>query len=388
MNYTKRISTDNLEIGMYITTETKGVADGKMQNEGFILREETLKKLREKGLQDVFIDVKKGKDSRFAHPILSNNVSFKPRLTLKVEREKAEKVYGEARGLVADLLNNVKMGKAIDVAPVDELADYINNSILNNPNALQCLSQIREKDRYLLEHSVNVGILMSVFSTYLGFEKTTVKELTTGALLHDIGKIRVPSEILNKAGKLDEDEWIEMKRHVVYGQEVLIKSEGISEIAKSICGLHHERLDGTGYPLGLDDKKIDVYGRMAAIVDVYDAVTASRCYHQGMPPFKAMKLLVTMSETHLDKSLVYSFIRCMSVYPVGTVVELNSGKLGVVIEPNLELPNKPIIRIFYNMTGCHYEQSRIVNLATSTLDIEIVKTWHPDELNICIHNFL
>ncbi|WP_086929904.1 HD-GYP domain-containing protein [Agarilytica rhodophyticola] len=388
MSHIKRISTEHLEIGMYITTETKGVADGKMQNEGFIQRQDTLDKLREKNLKEFFIDVSKGKDSRFAHPILSNNVSFKPRLTLKVEREKAERVYGEARGMVEDLLNDVKMGKAIDVAPVNELADDINNSILNNPNALQCLSQIREKDRYLLEHSVNVGILMSIFSTYLGFDKNTVKELTTGGLLHDIGKIRVPSEILNKAGKLTDDEWVEMKRHVVYGQEVLIKSEGISDIAKSICGLHHERLDGTGYPMGIDESKIDVYGRMAAIVDVYDAVTASRCYHEGMAPFKAMKLLVSMTESHLDKTLVYSFIRCMSVYPVGTVIELSNGKLGVVIEPNLELSNKPIVRIFYNMKSRHYEQCRILNLATSKLDIEIVKTWHPDELDICIHNFL
>lgn len=388
MNSIKRISVTHLEVGMYVTDQTEGLADGKMQERGFIKRDETLSKIQAKGVRDVFIDISKGKDSSFAMPILSKDVSFKPRVSLKVERAKAQRVYGEARGLVTDILNNVKMGKAIDVTPVQDLAEDINNSILCNPNALQCLSQIREKDKYLLEHSVNVGILMSIFSTFLGFDKQTVKELTTGALLHDIGKIRVPDEVLNKPGSLTDEEWTEMKRHVVYGQAVLAKSEGISDIAKSICALHHERLDGTGYPMALAGDNIDTYGRMAAIVDVYDAVTATRCYHDGMSPFKAMKLLLSLGDAHFDKSLVYSFIRCMSVYPVGTVVELDNGRLGVVVESNLEMPNKPKLRIFYNMKHKHYEKPSLLDLANSRVEQEIVKTWHPDELGINIDDFL
>ncbi len=388
MSNIKRIPVSKLEVGMYVTNQTEGLADGNMQEKGFIKRPDTLQKIQSKGVRDVFIDISKGKDSAFAAPILSKDTTFKPRVPLKAERAKAQRVYGEARGLVSDVLNNVKMGKAIDVAPVAELAEDINNSILNNPNALQCLSQIREKDKYLLEHSVNVGILMSIFSTYLGFDKVTVKELTTGALLHDIGKIRVPSEVLNKPGALTDDEWVEMKRHVVYGQAVLTKSEGISDIAKSICALHHERLDGSGYPMGLAGDDIQIYGRIAAVVDVYDAVTASRCYHEGMSPFKAMKLLLSLADNHFDRSLVYSFIRCMSVYPVGTVVELDNGRLGVVIESNLETPNKPRLRIFYNMTHKHYEKPSLLDLASSSVENEIIKTWHPDELDIKIDDFL
>ncbi len=388
MSNIKRIPVSKLEVGMYVTNQTEGLADGDMQEKGFIKRPETLQKIQSKGVRDVFIDISKGKDSAFAAPILSKNTAFKPRVPLRAERVKAQRVYGEARGLVSDVLNNVKMGKAIDVAPVAELAEDINNSILNNPNALQCLSQIREKDKYLLEHSVNVGILMSIFSTYLGFDKPTVKELTTGALLHDIGKIRVPSEVLNKPGALTDDEWIEMKRHVVYGQAVLTKSEGISDVAKSICALHHERLDGSGYPLGLAGDDIQIYGRIAAVVDVYDAVTASRCYHDGMSPFKAMKLLLSLADNHFDRSLVYSFIRCMSVYPVGTVVELDNGRLGVVIESNLETPNKPRLRIFYNMSHKHYEKPSLLDLASASVEHEIIKTWHPDELDINIDDFL
>ncbi len=387
-SHIRRIPISKLEVGMYITDQTEGIADGKLQSKGFINREETLAKIQAKGVGDIFIDVAKGKDSAFACPILSKDTTFKARVTLREEREKAERVYGEARGLVTDVLNNVKLGKAIDVTPVAELAEDINNSILNNANALQCLSQIREKDKYLLEHSVNVGILMSIFSTYLGFDKPTVKELTTGALLHDIGKIRVPSEILNKPGALTDEEWIEMKRHVIYGQAVLAKSPGISDIAKSICAQHHERLDGTGYPIGMAGEDIDTYGRLAAIVDVYDAVTASRVYHDGMSPFKAMKLLLSLADNHFDKALVYSFIRCMSVYPVGTLVELTNGRLGVVIESNLETPNKPRLRVFYNLKHKHYEKPQVVDLARSQANLDIVKTWHPEELGISIDEFL
>lgn len=388
MSYIKRIPLNKLEVGMYVTEQSKGVADGQVQDKGFIRREDTLKKLQARKIAEVFIDVQKGKDSPFALPVLSDQTAFKERIVLKEERTKAEKVYGEARDLMSGMLNDVKMGKAIDVTPVEELAEDINHSILNNPNALLCLSQIREKDQYLLEHSINVGVLMSVFATHLGYDKETVKELTTGGLLHDIGKIRVPYNILNKPGKLTDEEWNEMKMHVAYGQAVLQESQGISDIAKSICGLHHERLDGSGYPLGLDGDDINVYGRMAAVVDVYDAVTASRCYHKGMPPFEAMKLLVKISETHLDKGLVYNFIRCMSVYPVGTLVELNNGLVGVVIEPNLQMPNAPRIRTFFNNRRRSFEKTKVWDLSNKNVELKIVCTREADELGVNVNDYL
>ena len=389
MSHIKSIALKHVELGMYVTEKTDGVADGSMQEKGFIHRDETLTKLKNKGITELFIDVSKGKDSPYAVPVLSKSTQFKSRVKLSEERTKAEKVYGEARTLVGDLMNDVKMGKAIDVGAVQELADDIDNSVLNNPNALLCLSQIREKDKYLLEHSINVGILMSIFSTSMGYDKATVKELTTGAFLHDVGKILVPSEVLNKPGKLTAKEWIEMKRHVVYGQQVLNKSEGISDIAKSICGLHHERLDGTGYPVGYKADEINVYGRMAAVVDVYDAITAARCYHDGKSPFEAMRFLLKLGgEGHLDVKLVYNFIRCMSVYPVGTLVELDNGKLGVVQQANNEKPDRPLLKIFFNLRSRSYEKISELNLASTSVHAKIVCTHHPDEFGICLPDFM
>lgn len=386
MSHIKQIAVHNLTVGMYVSDQSEGIADGKILDKGFIQREETVKKIQAKGLTHVWIDVEKGEDSPFAVPLQKDGPHPKPRVSVSDEMGMAQKVHGEARGILDNIIMDVKLGRAIDVAPVEDLADDINNSVLNNPNALQCLSQIREKDKYLLEHSVNVGILMSIFATYMGFDKQLVKELTTGALLHDIGKIRVPSKILNKAGKLTDDEWIEMKLHVAYGQAVLMKTEGISDVAKSICALHHERLDGTGYPIGFKDHEIDLYGRLAAVVDVYDAITATRCYHEGKSPFEAMKILTSLGGTHLDKSLVYSFIRCMSVYPAGTLLELDNGKVGVVIEVTPRLPNKPIIRVFYSKKHKRYESPVVINLAKS--DLKVVATWHAEDLGVQLSDFL
>lgn len=386
MSDIKRIAADRLEVGMYVASQSQGVAGEGLLEKGFIQRQQTLDKLRLKSTADVFIDVSKGKDSIFAVPLSNNRNPSAYAVKPEQERMRAERVYGEARNLMSDVLQDVKMGKAIDVTPMASLAEDINTSVLTNANALLCLSQIRAKDKYLLEHSINVAILMSVFATYLDYPKAVVQELTLGALLHDIGKINVPAAILNKPGKLSGDEWAEMKRHVVYGEAVLFNSDGMSEIAKSICSLHHERLDGTGYPLGLQASDISAYGRMGAIVDVYDALTATRCYHRGLSPAKVMKMLLDMGDRHMDRDLVYSFVRCMGIYPVGALLEMQNGRLGVVIEVRNEKPDKPLVRLFYQNKYKRYESIEVVDLAKSNL--KVAKTWHPDDLSINVNDFL
>ncbi|PCK07000.1 MAG: phosphohydrolase [Alteromonadaceae bacterium] len=371
----KRVYISNLEVGMYVAQQSEGVADGKMMSQGFIRRVETIGKLKSKGIRELIIDTDKGIDSVLSIPLIEKAKPLVSRVKLDEERDKAEKIYGEARCILGNLLSNVKMGKSIDVSAVTELAENIDQSVLNNPNALLCLSQIREKDTYLLEHSINVGILMNIFSSYLGFERNTVIELTTGAVLHDIGKIRVASSILNKSGKLTPSEWEEMKRHVTYGEEVLLNSTGMTDISRSVCSFHHERLDGSGYPRGLKEDEVPIYGRMASVVDIYDAVTAERVYHKGMCPFTAMRFLKGLTDdNHLDKSLVYGFIRCMNVYPVGTLVELSNGRLAIVVETNSSKPDKPRVKSFYSLTSRLRESAKMVNLAAGDHAPKIVAT--------------
>jgi len=307
-----RIPVKHVEVGMFVSDTTPGLSSTGLNSRGLISKPETLNRLTKSGIVEIHIDTSKGKASNYSEPVSVWSRDVEPTKDLAEERERAEKVYGEARSLVDNIISDVKLGKAIDAGPVQELAEEIGESLYANSNALLCLSQIREKDEYLLEHSINVGVLMGVFARYLGYQKEQLTQMVTGAVLHDIGKIRVPTEILNKAGKLEADEWREMQNHVLYGEEVLIKSHGVSDIALKICAQHHEKLSGTGYPRGLKGKKVSIYGRLASIVDIYDAITADRCYHNGRSPFDSMRILTDLGkEEALDKSLVYQFIRCM-----------------------------------------------------------------------------
>jgi HD-GYP domain-containing protein (c-di-GMP phosphodiesterase class II) len=218
------VAIEHLELGMYVSDTTPGLKAAGLNSRGLISREETLAKLVASGVAEVYIDPTKGKNSRFALPLAADAASLKPKHSVAKERSNAESIYSQARSLVGNLMRDVKMGNSIDVGPVEDLADEINSSVINNANALVCLSQIREKNQYLLEHSINVGILMGVFTRFLGYSEKRRHQFVTGALLHDIGKIRVPNNILDKPGKLNDDEWAEMRRHVAYGEEVLAKS--------------------------------------------------------------------------------------------------------------------------------------------------------------------
>jgi HD-GYP domain-containing protein (c-di-GMP phosphodiesterase class II) len=310
------------------------------------------------------------------------------RMPVSQERDRAEKRYQQARNVIDEVLEDVRNNGSIDVAAVDETAEELLDSLNTNENALACLSHIRSKDTYLLQHSLNVGILLGIFGRSLRLETSVLKDLVIGGILHDIGKVLVPDEILHKPGKLDSDEWEEMKRHVTYGERILDVTEGLSDLSRSICQLHHERLDGTGYPRSLKAEQIDRFGRMAAICDVYDAVTADRVYHEGMAPDMALRKLIEWSIFHLDKELVYDFIRSLSVYPVGTLVELTGSRAAIIIEANRRSPKQPVVRVFYSTTNRHQIEPFVEDLAKKESRFDIVGTLDARQLNIDVTPFL
>ena len=383
-----KIPVSHVEVGMFVSETTPGLAKTGLNSRGMISRADTLATLKNSGVDEIHIDTSKGKSSTYSSPISIWDNASTPQTKLKEERKRAAKVYGEARSLVGSLISNVKLGKPIEVGPVEDLAEEISGSVLANSNALMCLSQIREKDQYLLEHSINVGILMGVFARYLGYKDETLHQLVTGALLHDIGKIRVPSHILNKQGKLTDSEWDEMKKHVLYGEEVLLNSPGITDIAISICAQHHEKMSGGGYPRNLKGDQISNVGRIASIVDIYDAITADRCYHNGKSPFSTMKILVDLAKNDLDKNLVYQFVRCMGIYPVGTLVELDNGRLGVVEQTDVKKPDSPIVKLFFDMKKRSYDAEQIINLADPDVELRIAKAHNPDEIKIKVKDVI
>jgi HD-GYP domain-containing protein (c-di-GMP phosphodiesterase class II) len=216
---------------------------------------------------------------------------------------------------------------------------------------------------------------MSIFAKYLGFDREVIEQLALGAFLHDIGKVLIPPEILHKPGKFTPQEYEVMKSHVYLGMEVLEDSPGLSKLIIEIVAQHHERLDGKGYPNQLNEQQVTQYGRMIAIVDSYDAMTAERVYKAGMHPIKAFKILMKETDNGYDTALVEQFINCLGIYPIGTLVKLTSGKLGLISRLNKAQPLLPFVRVFYNTR---------LNQAIAMEELDLSQAKHKDQIDCCI----
>ena len=399
----KRIPVSALKVGMYITDlNNDWIPHNTQRKKGVIKREETIERIRKLGVQYIYIDASKGADSQDSEPAtevdqrneaaLQASGALKPGHTATVPLAEeiviAQQVHRQAQGLVGNFMNDVKMGGAIDIAPIHQLADELQNSVFRNANALSCLGRIREKDNYLLEHSVNLSVLMSLFGNYRKLAPDILHQTIVGALLHDLGKILIPDEILHKPGRLSPEEFEVMKLHARHSRDILASTEGIGEITVITAAQHHEKLDGSGYPEGLKGDEITEYGRMVAITDVYDAITADRVYHKGMTPTQGLKKLLEWSGDHLDPVLVKQFIRCIGLYPVGSLVLLESGRLGVVVETNDADQRLPVVRVMYHTRFRLPITVETIDLSRPGNQDRIVRAVDPEDYKLDIRKFL
>ena len=406
----KWVEVDQLSVGMYVTRVKEGWGgDTNLKAEGLITRADTIQRFKAMGVSHVFIDVDKGSDSPLAveynpndpapvvpnkEPTLIQTAELETDLetdsgtSFEDEFDNAMDVRSRAMSLAQDLLNNAKMGHSFERDQVDHIASEISQSLTQNPNALLSLMRLRKKDDYLLEHSLNVAVLMGVLSSSLGITGELHHDLVLGAFVHDIGKIKVPENILHKAGSFEEHEWPVMRKHVEFGIEILQGVEGMPQVAMDICAQHHERLDGRGYPNALNAEQISHHGRMASVVDVYDAITAERVYSTGVEPTLALKRMLSWGGTHLDKELIYQLIRCISVYPAGAMVQLQSGHIGFVQEVNLKQPSRPIVRLIFDSKRNIKIDERKIDLSYTDLYGQVTTAIDPDDYSLDLHDYL
>lgn len=389
----KIIPVSQLLPGMFVQSVTKQTGSIKIKNQGWVKTQAGINNLIKAGILEIEIDP----DKTLIDTVPEKDLIATP--TTKIKRDpwqkthsaeqemgKAKKLYDEAKTLQIKAFKDIKAGRDIDIAPFKELASGFMDSVFRNQDALACLTQMRQKDAYLLEHSINVSILMGIFAKHLSIEKNIIVELTTGALLHDIGKIKIPDEILNKPGRFTDEEFKIMKLHSLFSKEILEES-GLTGIAVDIAGMHHERLDGKGYPFGKKGDEISQYVRMASIVDVYDALTAERVYKAGMEPIKAFKILKDGCPDSFDPVLLNKFIQCIGIHPVGTLVRLSSQRVGLVTESNPSTPLKPIVKTFYSAKHSRYTEIKDIDLSNKkTLDT-LESAVKPKEYNIDLERF-
>lgn len=250
------------------------------------------------------------------------NVAVEPRQGWKQETgsfmkvlQRARESYGRTHDYIQRVLEDVRLGRAIDLAEARQLVNELVSSIMANESALVWLTMLKHRDEYTSQHSINVCIMSLVFGRHLGLSEGDLRELGHGALLHDIGKMKVPLDILNKTGRLTDDEMEELKRHASYGYELLKDSEHISARALDIVRSHHERVDGSGYPRGLKAGEIGQFPMIVSVVDVYDAITSDRVYHMGISPYEALNLMYGWTPHSFQRDMVEAFIKCLGIYP-------------------------------------------------------------------------
>lgn len=298
------------------------------------------------------------------------NVTAEPRQGWKQETgsflsvlQRARESYGRTHEYINHVLEDVRLGRAIDPADARQVVNELVDSIMANESALVWLTMLKHRDEYTSQHSINVCVMSLVFGRHLGLSEQDLRELGHGALLHDIGKMKVPLDILNKTTRLTDDEMVELKRHAGYGYELLKDSEHIGARALDIVRSHHERVDGSGYPRGLKATEIGQFPMIVSVVDVYDAITSDRVYHMGISPHEALNLMYGWTPNSFLRDMIEAFIKCLGIYPIGSIVELETGEVGVVMTMNLAQRMRPIVTLVLDAEKRPYPVRKLLNLA-------------------------
>ena len=396
----KKINVKQLRIGMYIQELCSSWMDSPFWQKSFMLENQaSLDKVNISKIQEVWIDTNKGLDTVIDRIVI--DASSKPEeklvpavkipmlfkdirpVSMDEEMVRAVNIVGNSKQAVFSMFNEARMGNAVDAEKAMPLVEEIASSVMRNPGALIGLARLKTADDYTYMHSVAVCALMIALSRQLGLDDDKTREAGLAGLLHDIGKMAVDLDILNKPGKLTDAEFISVKEHPAAGHRMLLEANGVGEIALDVCLHHHEKMDGSGYPDRLSGDQISLYARMGAVCDVYDAITSNRPYKQGWCPAESLHKMSEWSKGHLDEAVFQAFVMSIGIYPVGTLVRLQSGRLGVVIEQQVgKSLMSPKVRVFFSTKSSTYITPELLDLAGPGLQDKIVMREDADKWDL------
>ena len=280
----------------------------------------------------------------------------------------------------------VKTGK-VSIRAVQSQVDNIINDLVNNSEIMYGMSEVKEYDDYTYEHSVNVCILSLVLGIDQDYSHAQLRSLGIGSMLHDIGKIKIPLEIINKPDRLTYEELIAVKQHPWAGFKLATATNDLPRGAGQAILQHHEHIDGRGYPRGIDEANIHEFGMIVAVADVFDALITDRPYRRGFSNYMAIRIIQQGAGTHFSKRFVDALLRHVKLYPPGTVVVLGSEDLAVVTHENPADRNRPRLKLLYDASGKPYDMEAAVDLAERK-DISITKVLEADEAETKLIQFL
>jgi HD-GYP domain-containing protein (c-di-GMP phosphodiesterase class II) len=384
----KTLTIDELETGMFVTTLIIKNSNSKVKNQGRVNSQRTIDSLKKQGVTEVVIRCDTVEDDAANNSIKNDNdlqkvsqiesTDDKPTnakknssneaCSVSEEFTRSCEIYDNATKDIQDLLKKAQTQQQLSPEAVSALAGEITNSVIRNEYAITILTRIRHHSTYQWEHATNCAILVCGFALFLGFNKDTAQKMTLGALLHDIGVAKVSKAILDKPSKLTNNEMSVVQKHLAWGHQIC-KRDGFDDpIILDMLVNHHERLDGSGYPRGLEKEKISKLSRITAIIDVYDAMTGDKMHKKGVQPIIALRHLLGKSE-QFDQELVQKFIKYVGVHPVGSLIELSNEKLAVVVEGNRAEPLKPKVKIFYSLKLEQYINPKSCDLVSDPASI-------------------
>lgn len=391
----KKISVDALEPGMFLD-EICGswVANPFWRSRFLISDPKDIALLRASTVREVWIDVHKGTDvwpstERAPLTALPDDAPtppwpvFESRIPVPISDElaRARQICAAAKEAVTSMFREARMGNAVDTARIDPLVDAIADSVARNTSALIGLARLKTADDYTYMHSVAVCAMMIALARKLGLDEGSVRSAGVAGLLHDVGKMLVPSTVLNKPGKLTDAEFSVIKGHPSKGHAFLLQASTIDPVALDVCLHHHEKVDGSGYPKGLSGARISLMAKMGAVCDVYDAITSNRPYKAGWDPSESLRQMGQWTSTHFAPDVFQAFARTLGIYPVGSLVQLNSGHIGVVTEQSSSSLMTPVVKLFHVIATGQRVEPFVVDLSSRACKEKIIAREDPAKWN-------
>jgi putative nucleotidyltransferase with HDIG domain len=376
----KRIGVHQLTVGMHLKEFCGSWMEHPFWRTGFVITDpKDIDTILASSIKEVWIDCSKGLDVPVGEQAISESESeaqVEAELTLAAtqvrevkrtpvaaELARAVKICAKSKQAVTSMFNEARMGKIVDTVSAQRLVEEIAGSVTRNPGALISLARLKTADDYTYMHSVAVCALMIALSKQLNLDEAQTRSAGIAGLLHDLGKAAMPMDVLNKPGKLTDEEFAIIKGHPEEGYKMLLAGIGVDPVALDVVLHHHEKTDGSGYPKHLKDAEISQFAKMGAVCDVYDAITSNRPYKAGWDPAESLRKMAEWTKGHFDPVIFQAFVKSLGIYPIGSLVMLSSGRLGIVVEQAEKSLLTPRVKVFFSTKSNARIKPEVVDLS-------------------------